>query len=129
MWLRLSCLIVMLLLGACSDRCVNAVRASAASPDGGHEAVRFQRDCGATTGFSTHISVLSTGDQPSGTANVFVADDDHGAAETTAGEGPWAEAAWLSRDTLLIRYDAAARVFKQETTVGGVTILYEPVVR
>jgi hypothetical protein len=128
MWMRLSCLIALLLLGACSDRCVSTILASTSSPDGGHEAVRFQRDCGATTGFSTQISILAAGDRPSATANAFVADDDHGASETTAGEGPWVEAEWLGRDTLLIRYDATSRVFKQEATVDGVTIRYEPVV-
>jgi hypothetical protein len=39
------------------------------SPDGRRDAVMFQRDCGATTGFSTQISILDTGGQPAGSGN------------------------------------------------------------
>jgi hypothetical protein len=89
--------------------------------------VLFQRDCGATTGFSTHISVLDANDKPSGRGNAFIADDDHGAARVGDWEGSWAEMKWLSADRLLIRYAPKSRLFKQEQRVSGVTITYQMV--
>ncbi len=80
-----------LFLSGCSDACSNSVVARANSPDGLHSAVMFQRDCGATTGFSTQVSVLEHGKEASGGGNAFRADDDHGAAAAGAWGGPWAE--------------------------------------
>ncbi|NCQ48226.1 MAG: hypothetical protein GW800_05015 [Sphingomonadales bacterium] len=116
-----------LALGACSDSCSNEVVTRIISPDGQREAVMFQRDCGATTGFSTQISVLESGDPLSGGGNTFRADDDHGAARIGAWGGSWAEMNWLSTDQLLIRYAANSRLFEQDTDVSGVEIIYEVV--
>lgn len=44
-------------LGACS----NEVIATASSPDGRIDAVVFQRSCGASTSFSTHLSLVEEG--------------------------------------------------------------------
>jgi hypothetical protein len=97
------------------------------SPDGSHIAVLFQRDCGATTGFSTQISILGTGDKLSGGGNAFRADDDHGIARAGDWGGSWAEMKWLSPDHLLIRYAAKSRLFKQDTNVSRVRISYQAV--
>jgi len=106
-------LLAMPLLGACSDMCGNAVVRVATSPDGRFDAVLFQRDCGATTGFSTQISVLRRGDRPSGTGNAFIADTDHGRARGGPWGGPWAGMRWLGPDRLLVRYARHARIFRQ----------------
>jgi hypothetical protein len=115
--------------GACAaETCTNSVVDQKAAPSGALRAVIFQRDCGATTGFSTQVSILAV-DQPLADAdagNAFIADGDHGTAAAPWG-GPWAEARWTSPSTLLIRYDAAARVFSSETRVGSVTVTFEPV--
>jgi hypothetical protein len=87
--------------------------------------VIFQRDCDATTGFSTQISVLDSGENPSGTGNAFSADDDHGAARVGSWDGAWAETQWLSADRLLIRYAAIYRVFNQDGRVSNVSITYQ----
>src|SRR5947208_16689490 len=63
--------------------------------DGALDAVLFQRDCGATTGFSTQVSVVSLGQQsPDEPASAFVADCDHGAAPSASWGGPPAAMAW-----------------------------------
>jgi len=95
------------------------------SPDGNHAAVLFQRDCGATTGFSTQISILDADGKPSGGGNAFVADDDHGAPRNGNWEGPWADMKWLSPKRLLIRYAAKSRLIKQKERVSGVNITYQ----
>jgi len=99
------------------------------SPDGKRDAVLFQRDCGATTGFSTQISILDVGEQLSGMGNTFRADDDHGAASAGDWGGSWAEMKWLSRDRLLIRYAAKSRIFEQDDHVSGVDVIYQTVAR
>jgi hypothetical protein len=86
----------------------------AVSPDGRRHAVVFTRDCGATTGFSTHVSILPARRGPSGTGNVFVADADHGRAPEGPGGGPAVHVQWLDRRTLEVRYDGRARIFKRD---------------
>ncbi len=98
-----------------------------ASPDGKREAVLFQRDCGATTGFSTQISILEVGDTPLGGGNAFRADDDHGAAKAGTWGGSWAEMRWLASDRLLVRYATNSRIFEQDELVSGVSVSYEAV--
>jgi len=119
--------IVSLALSACSNMCSNEVVSRLASPGGEHEAVMFQRDCGATSGFSTQVSILENGEQLSGSGNTFRADDDHGAARTGAWGGSWAETRWLASDRLLIHYATNSRLFEQDESVSGVAISYEAV--
>jgi len=105
-----------LCLGAmgCDAGCTNESVSDAVSPDGRRHAVVFTRDCGATTGFSTQVSVLPAGRRPSGGGNVFVADGDHGRAPARPGGGPAVRVRWLDRRTLEVRYDGRARVFKKD---------------
>ena len=42
------------------DMCGNDIYSETLSPNGELKAVIFQRDCGATTGFSTQVSILDT---------------------------------------------------------------------
>lgn len=114
-------------LSGCSDVCANTPVREVAAPDGRHKAVLFQRDCGATTGFSTQVSVLESGDTLTGSGNVFVADTDHGAAEVAPWGGPTAELTWLAADHLLISYAAKARLFTQEREQDGVRVSYRVV--
>ena len=93
-------------VSGCTDGCGNTVVRQADAPDGKHSAVMFQRDCGATTGFSTQLSIVRAGEPPAGAGNTFRADDDHGAASAGDWGGPWAEMSWLAPDRLLVRYAA-----------------------
>ncbi|MEJ6473976.1 hypothetical protein [Pseudoalteromonas piscicida] len=45
------------------DMCGNYFHSESFSPNGELKAVIFQRDCGATTGFSTQISILDVDDK------------------------------------------------------------------
>jgi len=100
------------LLSGCSDACQNSTVSTASAPVGDLKPFLFQRDCGATTGFSRQVSVIEADDTPSGDGNAFIADTDHGAANAASWGGPWVELRWLSPKSLLIRYDAKARVFQ-----------------
>lgn len=118
-----------LALGGCSNGCGNRVISRADAPDGLHTAVMFQRDCGATTGFSTQISVLKAGAEPSDGGNAFRADTDHGAAASGDWGGPWSEMKWIDDGTLLVRYASGSRIFEQSQQVSGVRINFEAVAR
>jgi hypothetical protein len=108
-----------------ADMCANDVALRIDAPGGDNSAVLFQRDCGATTGFSTQISILRPGEVPTEKGNVFIADDDHGAAAEGFWRGPKAEMQWLAPDRLVIRYAARSRIFLRREAQSGVRISYE----
>lgn len=112
-------------LSACSGPCTTTVVRVAKAPDGQHAATLFHRDCGATTSFSTQISVLATGGKVSGGGNAFIADDNHDAAAVGPWRGSWADVQWLSPNHLLVRYAAKSRIFKHADEVAGVRITYQ----
>jgi hypothetical protein len=105
--------------------CANDQLADRASPNGRWHAVVFQRDCGATTGFSTQVSVLAAGDSLRNEGgNAFTADDDHGAAPAGPGGGPVVTVRWLAPDTLEVRFHPRSRIFTREARVEAVAIRY-----
>lgn len=93
-------LLFLILLSGCfmDDLCGNHVLSEAVSPNGKYKAVLFQRDCGATTDYSTQISILRKEEAlPNRGANAFATDntlevryhwqdDDHLAIEPDPGE-------------------------------------------
>ncbi len=121
--------VLAVLLSACSDLCQNTALSNTPSPDSRLHAVVFVRDCGATTDYSTQISIGRNPDLPGGGGNVFIADGGSASAPPTDHGGPWAEVVWQGSRHLLVRYDSMAEVYKQEDQVAGVTITYEPVQR
>lgn len=113
-------------LAACAgDMCGNTIVIDLKSPDHLHRAIMFQRDCGATTGFTTQVSILGAGDSLVGSGNTYVADDDHGKARAGDWGGPWTQIEWRSADHVVVRYAPGSRVFHQAAKVGGVRVTYE----
>lgn len=107
---------VTLVLAACSDLCGNEVVASVASPSGALRAVVFTRDCGATTGFSTQLSILPAAEAlPAESGNALVLDD----------EVPLT-VSWLSDTVVRVVGGGSAKVAWRERTVAGVEIRYVP---
>jgi len=118
--------VVLFEAGRQAGLCDNTPLAEVPSPSGTRKAVVFQRDCGATTGFSTQVSVLPAGAKlRDDGGNVFVADTDHGAAPSGPGGGPVVEAVWVAEDRLVIRHHRLARVFRSEARAGNVVVAYE----
>ena len=108
-----------------SGGCANEQLSEASAPGGARRAVVYQRSCGATTAFSTQVSVLTAGAAlPDSNRNVFVADADHGRAPAGPGGGPRVSVRWVSADTLEVRYDPRARVFVQEVRGGGAAVRF-----
>jgi hypothetical protein len=103
--------------GACGNEILSDVRA----PGNGHRAVVFQRDCGATTGFSTQVSVIRGSRRlPNEPGNVFIADD----STTAAGSNDtlFVQAQWIDSALLEIHHDTRARVLTADSLVEGIRI-------
>lgn len=64
-----------LFIYATSDMCGNEMYSEVLSPNGKHKVVVFQRDCGATTGFSTQISIIESDDElENESGNIYIID-------------------------------------------------------
>jgi hypothetical protein len=108
--------------------CANELVAEHRSPDGVYKVVVFQRDCGATTGFSTQASLIVADDGlPESSGNLFIADTDHGKAPAAAWGGPELEVEWEGPGQLLLRYDSRARVFVSERRAEGIDVRYDSI--
>lgn len=103
----------LLLCGCFADMCGNDMRQTVPSPSGRLNAVVFSRDCGATTGFSTQVSIIPAGSAlPNEAGNTFVIS---GTADLAI--------QWQTDSALSIQ-GAGGTVFKQEAQVNGVAVRY-----
>jgi hypothetical protein len=103
--------------------CENEVLAEVVAPDASARAVVFQRSCGATTGFSTQVSILPAGAELSSEpGNAFVSDTNHGASPSGPGGGPELALAWRSPNELVIAHHPATRVLNHVPVVNGVKV-------
>src|SRR2546425_106213 len=105
--------------------CGNRVLSLVPSPDDHLQAVVFERDCGATSDFSTQVALLRRGAPlPNEGGNVLVVDTDHGQAPSGPGGGPVVTVRWVSGDSLEIGFHRRARIFRRADAVGTVRIVY-----
>jgi hypothetical protein len=107
------------------DGCANSMLSESRSPDGNYKAVVFERSCGATTGFSTQVSVLPIDvTQPRSGGNALAVDTDHGAAPSGRGGGPTVKADWLSAYDLQLTYHPKARTYAAAKQVEKIRITH-----
>lgn len=100
------------------DMCGNEIFHEALLPGGRFKAVTFQRDCGATTGFSTQISLIpSNAALPNEGGNIFIT---KGHPKDTN-----IETVWLNSTELVIKHTAGLEAFKKETSRKGIRVTYE----
>jgi len=125
--MRAATLAIMLLLTGCSGNtpslCANTLIETKRDPAGPLAAFRYVRDCGATADFAMTVAIGPADKGVAGARTVFVADSDHGAAETD-GKSIWLEMHWASPHMLSVGYAAKARVFKRVERAGGAQIAY-----
>ena len=95
------------------------------SPDARHQVVTFEYDCGATTDFSTQVSLLQAGaGLPNRPGNVIGLDAYGDSAPRGPGGGPIVRVKWLGIDSLEVSFDQRARVLFQNHIVHRVRISY-----
>jgi hypothetical protein len=113
------------IFGASGDLCGNEVLEEALSPSREYKAVIFRRSCGATTGFSTHVSVLpQTSSIDNSSGNVLRTDTNHGAAPSSPNGGPLVHATWVSNNELQLVYHPLAHAFTAASNIGAVRITH-----
>lgn len=110
-----------------SGMCENNIIEEVQSPDGIFKAVIFERNCGATTGLSTQVSIIAAEAalQPE-SGNIFVIDNDDGAAPQRRYGGPNIWVRWPNPKLLQITYDKRAATFEKKARYRGIEIVYKP---
>jgi hypothetical protein len=107
------------------DMCGNKIISEFPSPERKLKVVVFQRDCVATTGFSTQASILRMNEVLENEAgNLFTSDANHGAAPSGPGGGPALAVLWQSENSVALSFHPNARVFKRESELEGVHVSY-----
>jgi hypothetical protein len=99
--------------GLMAGMCGSELNQTAESPDGKYVAYVYTRDCGATTQYSHHLTVLKKGVDldPADKGNVLI----------TYGE---ISMAWKDATHLSVSKSGATHTFKEEKRYKGVTIQY-----
>jgi hypothetical protein len=100
-----------------SAMCGNEIYKTFESPDKKLKAVIFQRDCGATTGYSTQISIIKNSRKlPNKAGNIFTTDgrpEENHIAIT-----------WLA-DRKIELQEHTTKFYCKETSMNGVEITYK----
>ena len=100
------------------DLCNNEIFSQANSPDGKYKALIFQRDCGATTGFSTQVSVLDISEKLENEGgNVFITANHPNENKI--------ELHWVDSSNLIIRNTKTTEPSRMELKIGAVDVGYE----
>lgn len=107
---------VTLLWGCTADLCGNDPLTHAESPDKKHLAVIFVRDCGATTGYSTQVSIWR---QPAELLN------ESGNIAVVDGKTSSASVRWDGNDRLVISGMGSDKRFLRVAEYQGIKIEYE----
>jgi hypothetical protein len=120
---------VALLIHLFADMCATTVVDQVASPNGKLKAVLFQIDCGATTDFNSHVTIVpsnvDTSQKDSLPESFFAADGNHGRAPAGNGGGPEIRLHWQAEDRLELQHHNFVRLIRSETQSEGVTIDYQ----
>lgn len=107
-------LLLLLCITGCSDMCGSEVLHSLKSPNGKLKAVSFLYDCGATTGFSTQVSILEIDETIESSGNVFVSKGKNDIRFR-----------WSSDSELVIGNIGMLETYKTEKEFESVTITYK----
>lgn len=100
-----------------NDMCGNYVHSEYLSPSQSHKAIIFQRDCGATTGFSTQISIMDINEElKNTTGNIYIID---GHPDKVA-----PDIVWITESELLISRPLTGEEHKAKTSINKIEVKY-----
>lgn len=107
------------------DMCGNKIIRTEFSPDKKYKIVIFLRDCGATTNFSTQVSILKVAEKlKNESGNIFSADSERGKAKIDENNIVAIKSKWISNNKVIITYDKNARIFKTQNSLDEIEIDY-----
>ena len=98
------------------DICETRIAADKASPDGKLRLVLFHRDCGATVGFNSQVSLV-----PAGAAFSF---DAHPAFVSVSGDAGL-EAHWAANGTISVLLPKTERIYHKDLRASGILVVYQ----
>lgn len=101
------------------EMCTTTIFHQSASKNGKVKAVLYQVDCGATTGFNRHVSIVSVD------ADLTKKNPELGHSPFALRGMPEVKIAWISSDRLEIQYPESANVIRAESKSNGVAIEYK----
>jgi hypothetical protein len=108
------------------DMCGNQIVEEVQSPNNKFKAVIFTRDCGATTGYSTQLSILEMTDQlENETGNTFILSDNVGDGLSFANGGARIGVIWTGDSALTVYFDNRTDFTSQETEIQDIKITYD----
>ena len=105
---------VLLLLSGCDSMCGSEPIHSQVSPNGKMKAVVYDYDCGATTGFSTQVSIIDSDEEITSSGNILVVDGKRNL-----------NVKWLSDAELLISNSTSHKTYKKIDVFGDVKVVYQ----
>ena len=112
---QFACLLTLVLISGCIDLCGNDPLHGEESPDKSRLAVAFVRSCGATTGFSSHVSIVSKDKPiPNEPGNILVVE----------GKQPLS-VKWRSNTELEIELPKESKIHRQVESLGEISIKYK----
>ncbi len=105
--------------------CTNTVIESVNAPDGSKKVITFATDCGATSGFGIHASILNK-DQSidnQSTGNILRLNSNQGKAWPKDSQGrPVIRVKWDSVNSVTLEYSSNSDVFYQKSELDDVQI-------
>ncbi len=108
--------------------CSNTEISSTPIPGANYKVVVFERDCGATSDFSTQASIIKvTAKLGNESGNIFAADCDHGAAPAGPGGGPELRVKVVGPNVIELAHHPRIRIFDAQTKYKDFNIKYMPV--
>lgn len=108
--------------------CGTKLAESKLSPNGKLKILVFSVNCGATSDFSTQISLVDSDYilKNDDAGNIFSADSDHGKAKMNEGrEIIELKTNWINNNSIEIEYPKNARIFKNDDERNDVEIIYK----
>tara|TARA_R110001606_G_scaffold334962_1_gene482948 strand:- start:12 stop:407 length:396 start_codon:yes stop_codon:yes gene_type:complete len=96
------------------DMCGNTIIETKFSPNQNNKIVLFHRSCGATTGFSTQVSILEKdNDLENENSAILIIDKDS------------LDIKWINDDEVSIEINKNSEVFKKQNHFNGIKINYK----
>ncbi|MEN6620315.1 MAG: DUF5412 family protein [Smithella sp.] len=116
---------IALFIRSLPDLCGNEILTEVNSPNGKLKAITYERNCGATTAFSTHVAILPRNSNlEKDGKTILAADTARGKAPAGRGGGPEVRIHWLSDTSLEVQYHQLAHVRLSKKTSMGVQVFY-----
>lgn len=109
--------------------CGNKIIAEHLSPDKMHKLIVFVRDCGATTGFSTQVSILRKGEtlKDNDSGNILITSDRYYGDWYNKYGGAEVQVEWASNNKVLILFDFEAEAPTKKDKVKGIEVAYDAI--